>query len=275
MLSTHYDNNFLTLEQRASIEQYRTTDPDLYLQLGEARFIRPAGTYFKEFDKAIHVVEPFVIPLHWKRYVSIDYGLDKFAALWFAIDTHNNVYVYKYIHEEDLIISEAAKRFKEVNGADNIQCRYAPPDLWNRRQETGKSAIDIFAEHGLGFVKSNNKRVLGWLAVKEHLKVIDTRDEHTGREIKVSRLKIFDNVDTLINYIPRVLRCEKDPNDVASEPHELTHILDALRGYCTMRQLPTTVSKPMIDRQHSFVEEEKKTVEATMSTTVDNTFLNY
>jgi phage terminase large subunit len=275
VLSTHYDNNFLTLEQRASIEQYRTTDPDLYLQLGEARFIRPSGTYFKEFDKAVHVIEPFMIPMHWKRYVSLDYGLDKFAALWFAVDTHNNVYVYKYIHEEDLIISEAAKRFKEVNNKDNLVCIYAPPDLWNRRQETGKSATDIFAENGVYFYKSNNKRVLGWFAVKEYMKVLDSKCEQTGKDIKTSKLQIFDNVDVLIDYIPRVLRDEKEPNDVASEPHEYTHILDALRGFCTMRQLPSTEPSKAVDPQHSFIKKENKTVENTMSTKIDNSFLNY
>ena len=47
VLSTHYDNPFLTLEQRASIEQYKTTDPDKYAQLGEARFIQPKGALLK------------------------------------------------------------------------------------------------------------------------------------------------------------------------------------------------------------------------------------
>lgn len=43
VLSTHHDNPFLTLEQRASIEKLRETDPDKYAQLGEAKFIQPKG----------------------------------------------------------------------------------------------------------------------------------------------------------------------------------------------------------------------------------------
>jgi len=38
-----------------------------------------------------------------------------FAVLWFAIDINNKVYVYKELYEDNLVISEAAKRFKEVN----------------------------------------------------------------------------------------------------------------------------------------------------------------
>jgi len=43
VLSTHFDNPFLTNEQRATIEELRKTDPDKYKQLGEARFIQPKG----------------------------------------------------------------------------------------------------------------------------------------------------------------------------------------------------------------------------------------
>lgn len=46
VLSTHHDNPFLTDEQRGTIEQLRFTDPDLYLQLGEAKFIGLKGSYF-------------------------------------------------------------------------------------------------------------------------------------------------------------------------------------------------------------------------------------
>ena len=72
-----------------------------------------------------------------------------------------------------------------------------------------------------------------------------------------------------------MLRDEKEPNDVASEPHEYTHILDALRGFCTMRQLPSTEPSKAVDPQHSFIKKENKTVESTVSAKIDNTFLNY
>jgi phage terminase large subunit len=31
------------------------------------------GQYFQEFDRQVHVIEPFEIPSHWKRYVAMDY----------------------------------------------------------------------------------------------------------------------------------------------------------------------------------------------------------
>ena len=190
------------------------------------------GQYFSEFKRDIHVVEPFMIPEHWKRYAAFDYGLDMFACLWFARDTEGKAYVYREIHEANKIISEAARTFKVISGDEKLDCIYAPRDLWNRRQETGKSVADIFYEHGIDLTKTSVDRADGWLATKEWLKVFDTRDEITGEEKKDSNLKIFRNCTHLIQYLPQVQIDEKNPNDVATEPHYLTHVCDALRYFC-------------------------------------------
>lgn len=231
VLSTHYDNPYLTLDQRASIEQLRDTDPELYMQLGEAKFIRPSGTYFKEFNYGIHVIEPFLIPDNWTRYRSIDYGLDMLAVLWYAINPQGDVFVYKELHEPDRIISEAAKRIKEVNGGDVIRHTYAPGDLWSRTKDTGRTIEDTFRENGVLLTKSSNARIQGWLAVKEAIKVIDQRNVHTGETYKTSRVRIFNNCTNLIKNLPSVLRDEKNPNDVATQPHDITHICDSFRAY--------------------------------------------
>ena len=190
------------------------------------------GQYFSEFKREIHVIEPMQIPNHWKRYISMDYGLDMLAVLWYARDTHGNAYVYKEIHEPNLIISEAAKKIKQINNGDKYEYIYAPRDLWNRRQETGKSVADIFYENGLMLTKTSVERVDGWLATKEWLKVITTRDIETGEPVQTSRLKIFRNCNNLIKNLPQVQIDEKNPNDVATEPHDPTHICDALRYFC-------------------------------------------
>lgn len=196
------------------------------------------GQYFGEFKRHIHVVEPFVIPDHWQRFRFLDYGLDMLAAYWAAIDTQGNAFVYKEVYESDLIISEAAKRIKEVTN-ENIKMTYAPPDLWNRRQDTGKSATDLFRENGVMLIKANNERVQGWLNLKEWLKPYETRDEQTGETVTTARIKLFSNVTNLIRTLPQLQRDEKDPNDVANEPHELTHGPDALRYFCSMRTRPS------------------------------------
>lgn len=189
------------------------------------------GQYFNEFSREIHVIDPFSIPEHWKRYAAFDYGLDMFACLWIARDTEGKAYIYREIHEQNKIISEAAQLFKE-NTTEKLEYVYAPRDLWNRRQETGKSVADIFYENGIDLTRTSVDRVDGWLATKEWLKVFQTRDEETGQEKKDSNLKIFRNCINLIKNLPQVQIDEKNPSDVATEPHYLTHICDALRYFC-------------------------------------------
>lgn len=184
------------------------------------------GQYFEEFDKSIHVCEPFTIPSHWKRYIAIDYGLDMFAVVWVARDTGGNAYVYREVHQPNLIISEACERLKSANQGEKYECIYAPRDLWNRRQESGKSVADIFAEHGIYLVKTSVKRVDGWLAMKEWLHPFETRDIETGEKIKSSKMKIFSTCKTLIKNLPQLQIDDKNPDDVATEPHEITHIAD-------------------------------------------------
>jgi phage terminase large subunit len=270
-----YDNKFLMENSPEYVRTLENLPENRRKAMLEGDWDIFDGQYFGEFSRDIHVIEPFEIPSHWKRYISLDYGLDMFAVLWYALDTQGNVYVYKELHESDLIISSAAKRLLEVNNKERYECIYAPPDLWNRRQDSGKSATDIFADNGVGFVKSKNDRVLGWYAVKEWLKVIDSKDVQTGEAIKTSKIKVTSNCHNLIKYLPQAQHDEKNPNDVANEPHEITHILDALRYFCMMRQLPTTTPVTPVNKETTFIEKENKTVENTMEATIDNTFLNY
>ena len=181
------------------------------------------GQYFSEFDPAVHICEPFEIPHDWRRYIAIDYGLDRLAAYWIAVDSTRNCYVYREYCESDMPISSAAEAIlKYTANNENIYATLAPPDLWNRSQETGKSKAFIFGENGLRLTKSNNDREAGWLCIKELLKK-DVNGE--------SRLHIFSNCRELIKYLPQLIHDPKRPNDTLNEPHEITHSPDALRYF--------------------------------------------
>ena len=199
------------------------------------------GMYFPEFKRRIHVIEPFEIPDSWNRYISIDYGLDMFAVLFHAIDTQGTDYVYNEIYQSNLIISDAAKLLKDYPDNSKVKYRYAPPDLWNRRNDTGKSAAEIFYENGVQLTKCSADRINGWLAVKEWIKPYEAKDEQTGEVVTKTNMKIFSNCLNLIRCLPAVQHDDKKVNDVATEPHELTHITDSLRYFCISRTSPTKV----------------------------------
>ena len=207
------------------------------------------GMFFPEFKRSIHVIEPFKIPNNWNRYIAMDYGLDMFAVLFIAIDTKGKAYVYNEIHKPNLIVSEAVQTLKSYMRQDKYKYIYAPPDLWNRNRDTGKSTAELFWEGGIDLTKASNNRIAGWLNVKEWLRIKKVRHEQTGELYEDSDLKIFSNCLNLIKYLPQLQHDEKEPNDVATEPHEPTHITDALRYFCVSRTAPT---KEVINKEITF-----------------------
>lgn len=235
--ATVHDNQALIQNDPGYLIRLMSLSDQERKQLLEGDWDTFSGQYFGEFSRGVHVIEPFEIPSHWKRYTATDYGLDMLATYWIAMDTQGNAYVYKELYESNLIISEAAKRMLEVNNDEDIHSWYAPPDLWNRRQETGKSAQELFRENGVLLRKSSNNRVQGWYNVKEWIRPFKQRDEQTGGIITTSRLKIFHNCANLIRTLPELRIDEKNPNDAANEPHEITHAPDALRYFCSTRPL--------------------------------------
>lgn len=196
------------------------------------------GQFFREFNRNIHVIEPFEIPLEWNRYIAMDYGLDMFAVLFIAVDTKGKAYVYNEIHKSDLIVSDARQTLKSIMRNHKYKAIYAPPDLWNRNRDTGKSTAELFFEGGIDLTKASNDRKAGWLNVKEWLKIKKVKNEQTGKVYEDSDIKIFSNCINLVRCLPQLQHDEKDPNDVATEPHEITHITDALRYFCVNHIAP-------------------------------------
>ena len=195
------------------------------------------GQYFGEFRRDLHVCEPFELPAEWRRYRAIDYGLDMLACYWIAVDNNNKCYAYKELCESNQPISDAARKILAyTEEGENVYTTLAPPDLWNRSQETGKSKAILFYEAGLDLAKSNNDREAGWLSIKELLKV-----EKDGKP----RLQIFSNCTRLIKNLPELIRDPKHPTDTLNEPHEITHAPDALRYFAIYwtRPAPDAVSK--------------------------------
>lgn len=233
-LSTYLDNRFIDAQFHARMQARARYDPDGYRVYGLGEWGVSGGQYFTEWRDSIHVCAPFPIPDRWRRYVSLDYGLDMLAAYFIAVDSQGRAWVYKEIYESGLIVSDAARRIRQYTvSGEQIYQYFAPPDLWNRRQDTGKSAADIFAEYGIPLSKAENSRVAGWYDLREWLKPYP---DEQGR--MRAALTVFSNCENLIRTLPSISRDPVNPNDVAATPHELTHAPDALRYFAAGRPIP-------------------------------------
>lgn len=227
------DNQYLMEADAKYAERLKNLGETDYRMLALGDWDVAEGQYFTEFDRQIHVMRPFRIPSHWVRYRTIDYGLDAVACYWIAMDEQRRAYVYKEMYDSGVIISAAANRITEMTD-ESIAATYAPPDLWNRRQETGKSVFDIFAENRVYLIKASNNRVQGWYDLKEWLKPF--KDE---MGVDIAGLRIFENCVHLIESLPALQISQNNPNDCATEPHEYTHAPDAIRYFISGRPAPT------------------------------------
>jgi len=222
------DNSFLMEKDKSYLKRLENLSEKDRKALLHGQWDIFEGQYFSEWSRDIHVIQPFEIPPHWKKYAAMDYGLDMLAVYFIAVDDAGNAYVYNEIYQPNLIISSAAELIKS-RMTQPCQAFYAPPDLWNRLQDSGSSVAAIFAQHGILLTKSVNDRQTGWYAVKEYLYI---GQDEMGKP--TARLKIFSNCLNLIRTLPALVHNAKNVNDVSGTPHEYTHGPDALRYFCVM-----------------------------------------
>ena len=189
-----------------------------------------SGVFFSEFTEGVHTCKPFPIPTHWQHYRAFDYGLDMFFCIWVAVDETGRCYVYRQFNKPDMVVSDAAAKQLELTRPDEgIYYSIAPPDMWSRNRETGKTQASMFAENGVGLLRADNNRKQGWSALKEMFKI---------REDGRPGLIIFDTCGTLIDCIKSLQHDKTDPNDVMDKPHDITHGPDALRYFAQTYVLP-------------------------------------
>ena len=231
-----YDNDFLmqndpdyvrTLENLPEMRRRAMLDGDWDVFEGQ---------YFAEFNRDLHVVRPFAIPDNWIRYFVMDYGMDMLAGYFIAMSPEGRAYIYKEIYKSGLLVSGAAELIKSMTSED-IFSHIAPPDMWNRLKDTGKSIAEIFGDHGLYLQKADNDRVTGWLNLREWLRpIVDEQGQQTAN------LVIFDTCPNLIRTLPQLQHCSRNPEDAAKEPHELTHAPDAIRYFLAGRPIATQIA---------------------------------
>ena len=188
----------------------------------EEALMVPGGAFFPEVIRDTHETEDELVG-SVKRYIALDYGLDMLSAHWIAIDISGNAQAYREYDAPDLTVSKAAQVLLSISADEVISGWLAPPDLWNRRQETGKSVADIFQENGITLIKVSNDIFDGCVALKEWLRV---RDDGKPR---LTFLK--DTCPNAIRCLQKIQKDKKKPTVYAKTPHDLTHDVDSMRYF--------------------------------------------
>ena len=227
-----FDNSVLLSSDPDYVESLRSLPPRLRDAWLDGRWDVFEGQFFPEFDAAVHVIGDTVIPQNLRRFAALDYGLDMLALLICGTDVSQNIYILSEFCMPDLTLGEAAKAiYPHCQGCEYI---VASPDLWNRRQDSGISGVELMSRQcALPPMRpADDRRIAGWRVVHELLSASKASDSTR------SALFISHRCNTLINSMSALLCDKHRPEDAATEPHELTHAPEALRYALMSRAAP-------------------------------------
>ena len=200
-------------------------------QLLEGDWEVAEGAAFTEFDRNIHIIDPFEIPIHWDRVKGIDYGYaSESACVWGAIDRDDNtLIIYRELYRKGLLATDLAQLITEMELNDPMSVPgVLDTACWNRTGQTGPTVGETLVKAGHKLRRADKNRVAGKIQIHEYLKV-----QQSGRP----KLQIFNTCPNLIRELQSIPLDKSNPEDV--DTHAPDHAYDALR-YLIM-------SRPRID----------------------------
>ena len=245
IFATVEDNSYLLESSPAYLKNLANMPEDLRRAYRYGDWSVLGGNYFREFREDKHCVKPFRPPEHWERYRSFDYGLDMFACFWWAVDEDGRCWCIRELEKSGLIVGEAAAELLEhsLPGEKNAPT-YAPPDMWSRQKDSGRTMAELFVLSGVPLIKSSSSRVQGHMMIKDMLSPIPLKDPFVkglfpgGKAPEtLPGLMFFDSLSRVIADLRDIQADGKNPNDCAKTPHEITHTVDGIRYFCVSRVL--------------------------------------
>jgi phage terminase large subunit-like protein len=139
---------------------------------GKGKFVTMGGVVFKQFDKQVHVIEPFTPPFDWEWYVSVDHGFNNpTAILWHAVSPTGKVFTFAEHYEAEKTIDYHAGVFHTRNNLFGRVPDYVvgDPAMSQRNAVTGVSIFDEYAKYGVHIVPSNNDVAAGVAIMNRYL----------------------------------------------------------------------------------------------------------
>jgi len=181
------------------------------------------GAAFPEFNRDIHVVEPFDIPKSWRKFRAADYGYGSYSAVvWFAMTPKQQLLIYRELYVHKVLAIDLADMILEAERYEGVQYGVLDSSLWHRRGDPGPSLAEQMIRRGCRWRpsdRSKGSRVAGKNELHRRLQV----DDFTGEP----RLLIFNTCTNIISQIPNLPLDKRNPEDVDTNSED--HLYDAIR----------------------------------------------
>jgi hypothetical protein len=182
------------------------------------------GAAFGEWNRAIHVTEPFEIPYNWRRFRACDYGYGSYAAvLWFAVTPDEQLIVYRELYVSKVLATDLADMVLAIEAEDGpITYGILDSSCWHKKGDLGPSIAEAMIARGCRWRpsdRSKGARVAGKNEIHRRLKV----DDYSGEP----GLVFFSSCINTIAQLPIIPLDKTNPEDVDTKSED--HLYDALR----------------------------------------------
>ena len=213
-----------------------------------------SGQVFTEFRddashyqdrKFTHVIEPFDIPKHWRRYRSFDWGFTKpFSVGWWAADNDGRLYRYRELYGctdtpntgVEWNIDVVARKIREIEDKyeydRNSIVGVADPAIWDKSRGTEGSIVNQMERAGVYWEKGKHNRIAGKMQLHRRFAF-----DKNGRPM----IYVFNNCRAFIRTVPALIYSQYDVEDVDTNCED--HVYDEVRYMCMVNPLDVPVAK--------------------------------
>ena len=181
------------------------------------------GAAFPEFNRNIHVVEPYDIPNSWVKFRACDYGYGSHTGvIWFTVTPSEQLVVYRELYVSKVTADNLADMILEIEDGEKMRYGVLDSSLWHNRGDTGPSLAEQMIMKGCRWRpsdRSRGSRIAGKNEIHRRLQV----DEFTEEP----RLVFFNNCHNTTSQLPAIPLDKNNPEDVDTNAED--HLYDALR----------------------------------------------
>ena len=186
------------------------------------------GAAFPEFNRAIHVIEPFDIPKNWPKFRTCDYGYGSYSAvLWLAVAPDGQLIVYRELYVTKVLAKDLANKILYLEEGDGtILYGVLDSSCWHKRGDTGPSLAEQMVSQGCRW-RPSDRSAGSRIAGKNELHRRFQMQEGAGDIKDQPGLVIFHSCINLVSQLPSIPLDKKNSEDVDTKSED--HLYDALR----------------------------------------------